>query len=115
MPPALAYSLATPPAPASGVHPPINEAASARWLAIWQAARPWPGTPVKKYLLARGCALPPADADLRFAPRMPHCMPHWPSRKELPAMLALATDAVTAEPRTVHLTYLLPTAAAKRT
>jgi len=93
-----------PPAPAPD---PAVQAAKLR--AAWGHAQPWRGTLAETYLRARGCALPPPDADLRFEPQAWH----WLERRAFPAMVALCTDARTGEPRTLHTTYLRPDGAGK--
>jgi hypothetical protein len=62
--------------------------------------RPLEGEP-RAYLLARECALPPADGDL-------YCHGAWlhpPSRTTAPALVALVTDAMTGEALTLHSTW----------
>lgn len=63
---------------------------------------PWKETLVEKYLLTRTRLVPPEDAHLFFEPRAWHPI----ERRNLPAMTALVTDAVTAAPLTLHRTYL---------
>lgn len=86
---------ATPPAPP----PTPDTAALAR--ALWQEAAPARGTLVEAYLRGRGLHLP-GDAPLRFHGRCPR------GRERLPAMLALMSDARSAEPCGVHRTFLAP-------
>ena len=59
------------------------------------------GTIGESYLLARGCALPPADADLRFHPALPH-----PSGHVGPGLVGLVTHAQTRVPMTLHRTWV---------
>lgn len=59
------------------------------------------GSPAGRYLIGRGCALPPVDGDLRWHPTLRH-----PDGHVGPGLLALVTDALTAEPRTLHRTWL---------
>jgi putative DNA primase/helicase len=73
------------------------------WLEQFDAAIPIPGTVAGEYLQARGCAVPPADGDLRCVKRLPH-----PSGYTGPAMLALARDPVTQAPMTMHRTWIAP-------
>lgn len=47
---------------------PDDERKRATAARIWPAAKPLAGTPAAAYLQGRGCALPPADGDLRFYP-----------------------------------------------
>jgi hypothetical protein len=64
---------------------------------LWAEALPLHGSLAEKYLLARGCRLPPVDGDLKFLPgRGDHG----------PAMLARITDVVTNEPISLHFTRL---------
>jgi hypothetical protein len=67
--------------------------------ALWGRCTPVAGTVGEAYLLARCCAIPPADGDLRFLP---------PWQDFPPALLARVTDAKTNEPLTLHRTPLLP-------
>ena len=55
----------------------------------------------RAYLLARHCALPPEDGDLRFHPKLKH-----PSGYVGAALVGLVTDAVTREPMTLHRTWV---------
>ena len=75
---------------------------AAHWSDIWRGL--WsisPGTTAHSYLAARGCALPPADGDLRSTESLPH-----PCGSTGPALVALVTDAVTREPMTLHRTWI---------
>jgi putative DNA primase/helicase len=73
-----------------------------RGLALWRNESISLGTgPAADYLIARGCLLPPEDGHLRFHPMLRH-----PSGYEGPALVALVTHAVTAEPMTVHRTWI---------
>jgi hypothetical protein len=54
-----------------------------------------------RYLIGRGCTLPHPDGHLRWHPRCRH-----PSGHKGPALVALVTHAVTAEPMTLHTTWL---------
>ncbi len=73
---------------------------AANWRSFWRDLRPPHGTP-RKYLEARGCALPPIDGDLRCAESLRH-----PSGYVGPALIALVTDATTGEPLTLHRTWI---------
>lgn len=76
---------------------------------LWQRCAPIiPGTVAAVYLERRGCALPHPDGDLRWLPALRH-----PSGAVLPALVALVTDAVTAEPMTLHRTWLRQDGAGK--
>jgi len=88
---------------------PLNEVLSARWRAFWDDCQPLAGTAGETYLRARGCVMPPADGDLRFHP----AAWHWPTRTSRPALVALLTDAVTGEARSLHFTFLRPDGACK--
>lgn len=69
---------------------------------MWGASQLLRGTIGEQCLLARGCALPPADSDLRFHPDLRH----FPSGYSGPALLGVVTDAVTREPMGVHRTWI---------
>jgi hypothetical protein len=56
------------------------------------------------YLQARHCVVPPADGDLRYHP----ALRHWLTGYVGPALVALVTDAETAEPLTMHFTWIEP-------
>ncbi len=68
---------------------------------LWREGVAPAGTAVAVYLASRGLTLP-EDAPLRFHPACPR------GGERLPAMLALMTDPVTAEPCGVHRTFLAP-------
>ena len=89
--------------------PRIEEVLSPRWRAFWDDCQPLAGTAGETYLRARGCVMPPADGDLRFHP----AAWHWPTRTSRPALVALLTDAVTGEARSLHFTFLRPDGACK--
>lgn len=70
-------------------------------LALWGACRPVSG-PAQAYLEARGCAIPPADGDLRWHAELRH-----PSGYDGPALVALLTDARDASiKRSLHRTWI---------
>jgi len=72
--------------------------------AIWRASVPIPGTPAERYLIGRGCILPPAGADvLRFHPACPY------TGGPVPAMVALMTTADGNRPVAIHRTPLTAT------
>lgn len=78
---------------------------SAQAQSIWARSLPLRGTPGEAYFLGRVCVLPPEDGDLRFlAPR-----DHHP-----PTLVARITDAVSAEPLTLHFTPLTDAGRGKR-
>ena len=91
--------------------PPVRVAAPAKCtnlspegLRLWQSSRPiTPTSYAGAYLLARKCVLPPAGADLRELPLHRH-----PSGYIGPVMMALLTDFLTNEPRSLHFTWLGP-------
>jgi putative DNA primase/helicase len=69
-------------------------------LAVWQAAKPAPGTPVETYLASRSIDLSPPDA-LRFHTGLKH-----PSGGIWPAMVALVTKGADGTPLAIHRTFL---------
>ena len=78
---------------------PIPDKAKVRW----QECQPIePGTIAATYLERRGCALPHLEGDLRWHPSL------WHGEEQTrgPALVALVTDAVTGEARTIHRTWL---------
>lgn len=71
-------------------------------LRLWRSASPIAeDCPVGRYLLGRGCPLPPDGADLRWLPAYRH-----PSGWCGPAMLGLITDVLTGEPMSLHFTWI---------
>jgi hypothetical protein len=68
--------------------------------AIWQSAKPTPGTAAETYLASRGMRLPPSDA-LRFHAGLTH-----PSGGIWPAMVALVTSGADGTPLAIHRTFL---------
>ncbi len=73
---------------------------ASHWRDAWRTFGPIRGT-AEAYLQARGCALPPADGDLRCTESLPH-----PSGYTGPAIVALVTDAISGEPLTLHRTWI---------
>ncbi len=72
------------------------------YLDLWNSSQPvTPGTTAHTYLIARECAIPPADGALRCTESLAH-----PSGYAGPALIALVTDAVTGEPMTLHKTWI---------
>ncbi len=75
-------------------------------LTIWRTAQPiLPDDAAGCYLQGRGCAIPPAGSHLRWIDRHRHYL----SGHVGPALIALATHAVTSEPMTLHQTWIDPT------
>jgi putative DNA primase/helicase len=68
---------------------------------LWSACRPLAGE-ARAYLEARRCVIPPADGHLRWHP----ALRHPPSGLQLPALVALVTDATTGEPISLHRTWV---------
>ena len=64
---------------------------------LWGASEPLAGSPAEAYLKSRNLRLPPAGGDLRFLPA---------HREHAAAMVARVTDAITAEPISLHFTRL---------
>lgn len=77
-----------------------HETLSAYGRDLWRACSAIAGE-ARAYLEARSCRVPPADGDLRWHPRLRH-----PGGHEGPALVALVTDALTGEPRTLHRTWI---------
>ena len=73
-----------------------------RALALWDAAIDPHGTPVESYLASRGVPLPDeaANVAIRFHPSCPF------AGQRVSAMLCLARDMVTDEPKAMHRTAL---------
>lgn len=73
---------------------------------IWSESHPITvGDPAGQYFIARSCATPPADGDLRWHPALQH-----PNGHSGPALVGLVTD--TANPArwlTLHRTWFDPT------
>jgi len=70
-------------------------------MALWEQGHPIPGSAAETYLRSRGIAIeaPPA---LRFHERLKH----GPTDSCWPALLALITDSLSAEPTGLHRTFL---------
>ncbi|WP_299436788.1 toprim domain-containing protein [uncultured Rhodospira sp.] len=69
--------------------------------AIWRASVPITDTPAAVYLTGRGCAMPPAGADvIRYHPACPY------QGGPVPAMVALMTTADGNRPTAIHRTPL---------
>ena len=71
-------------------------------LTLFDACVALRGTVGGSYLLARGCALPPQDGDLRFH----HALRHPVTGYVGPALVALVTHAETRAPLTLHRTWV---------
>lgn len=78
---------------------------AAHWREFWRACSPVsPDSVVGRYLVGRGCRLPPRDGHLRW-----HAAAwHWPTQQRHPAMVALITDVATGTPLSLHFTFLKP-------
>jgi putative DNA primase/helicase len=87
-----------PPAAPPSAPPPDNTGFA---LNIWRRTQPASGTPVERYLHARGLTLP-VPSRLRFHPSLKH-----PSDNRWPGMVALVTSADD-RPVAVHRTWLAP-------
>lgn len=71
-------------------------------LRLWDQCQPISG-PAAAYLMARHCAIPPADGDLRWHQELRH-----PSGYVGPALVALVTHAETCKPLSLHRTWIKP-------
>ena len=93
--------VARPPAPPPAQkHHTLNEAARA----LWRSSHPiLPSTPAAAYLQARSCVLPPVSGHLRWLPAHRHFSGHTG-----PCLVALLTDVVTREAKSLHFTWVLP-------
>jgi phage/plasmid primase-like uncharacterized protein len=79
-----------------------HERLSAAGLGLWRASHPIaPGTPPAHYLNMRHCVLPPISGHLRWLPAHRH-----PSGHVGPCLVALLTDAISGEPRSLHFTWI---------
>ncbi|MDC6177812.1 toprim domain-containing protein [Ralstonia solanacearum] len=67
---------------------------------LWSACKPLSGA-AAAYLMARRCAIPPADGDLRWHPALKH-----PSGYTGPALIGRITDAVTRQQLSLHRTWV---------
>jgi Toprim domain len=80
------------------------------WQQAWRGASPARGSPIERWLQARGINLHPDELDrmpIRWAPRCPL------GDGAAPAMIARMTDPITAEPIGLHRTFLLTDGTAK--
>jgi putative DNA primase/helicase len=68
---------------------------------LWAACRALAGE-ARAYLEHRRCVIPPRDGDLRWHPSLKHP----PSGTIGPALVGLVTHAVTAQPLTLHRTWI---------
>jgi hypothetical protein len=69
---------------------------------LWRTCRELGGDGLS-YLRARRCVIPPSDGHLRWHPKLRH-----PSGYTGPALVGLITHAVTAEPISLHRTWVQP-------
>ncbi|MDP1672349.1 MAG: toprim domain-containing protein [Burkholderiales bacterium] len=84
------------------VIPEAHETLSSYWRAIWRDLNQISaGTTAHKYLVARGCEVPPSDGDLRCTENLKH-----PSGYQGPAVVGLITDVLTGEPLSLHRTWI---------
>ena len=96
--------VARPPAP-----PPaqkfttLNAAGWAQWRATHLITPDTPDAPAFNYLVARNGMIPPLDGHLRWLPAHRH-----PSGYVGPCLVALLTDAVTREAKSLHFTWIQP-------
>lgn len=94
------------PAPRPPAPPPVQKFTSLNEAgrALWRAAHPiLHGTPPADYLVARNCVVPPVAGHLRWLPDHRH-----PSGYRGPALIALLSDVITREHRSLHFTWVLP-------
>jgi hypothetical protein len=80
------------------------------WQQAWSEAMPAPDSPIERWLQHRGIDRGKLELDrlpLRWAPRCPR------GKETAPAMVALMTDPITAEPCGLHRTFLLPDGSGK--
>ncbi|CAJ0688366.1 toprim domain-containing protein [Ralstonia wenshanensis] len=78
-----------------------HEALSVYGRQLWNACTPLAGVALA-YLESRVCRVPPADCDLRYHPSLKH-----PTGYVGPALVGLISDAVTAQPLSLHRTWIL--------
>ena len=81
---------------------------SGRAEATWGSCIQLPGTLGAIYLSNRGCALP-GSGEVRFKTNLRH----WPTGTSWPALISRVTDFLTAEPLTLHFTFLAADGAGK--
>jgi len=99
------------PAPSQRKHEKRTTLAPSGWRR-WQATRTITADDVAgRYLHGRGCTIPPDDGDLRWVPDARH----WPTGHVGPALVALVTHPVTAQPVTLHLTWIAADGTGKAT
>lgn len=80
----------------------IRETLAPNWLAFWKSLGPVRGVG-REYLVARNCAIPPADGDLRFCESLRH-----PSGHAGPGLVALVTDIQSRAAISLHRTWVSP-------
>lgn len=92
--------------PAKAINRPVatlkRETLSEHGAELFAASTGLRGSVGEQYLLARGCAIPPEDADLRFHPALKHPASDYRG----PALVALVTHAETRAPLTLHRTWI---------
>jgi putative DNA primase/helicase len=85
---------------------------SSKGQALWRSCRPIePGTVAAAYLEHRGCDIPPGD-DLRWHPALTYYVDRQPVHVG-PTLVALVTDVQTAEPISLHRTWISADGTAK--
>jgi len=88
--------------PGRGANVPEQCIGLSEWAeALWRSCKPIAGAALD-YLQARGCAIPPADGDLRYHP----ALTHGPTGQTHPALVALITDSLTGAPISIHRTWV---------
>ena len=92
--------------PGKAIHRPVvplkRESLDKDGIDLFNACKGLGGTIGEEYLLARGCAVPPADGHLRFHPALKHPASNYIG----PALVGLVTHAVTRVPMTLHRTWI---------
>jgi hypothetical protein len=96
-PPATLVSQAA----VAGAAPRKHETLSPYGRTLWEDCRAPLAGVAEAYLLARHCAIPPVDGDLRWHPALKH-----QSGYVGPALVALVTNAITRQPMTLHRTWI---------
>ena len=88
--------------------PETSKTAGSAMAALLRQCRPIAtDSPQSRYLRGRGCAMPQNDV-------LAHpSLLHRPSGQRFPALVSIVTNVVTAEPQTLHFTFLAPDGAGK--
>ena len=81
----------------------LNAAGWAQWRATHLITPDTPDAPAFNYLVARNGMIPPLDGHLRWLPAHRH-----PSGYVGPCLVALLTDVVTREAKSLHFTWIQP-------